>query len=177
MGKVIFLTEDKGGCSMSVSSLEVKKTTKKAVDIAKIILFFANESTYKLYKTKLNKLLFYVQFLYYKKYEEELLNEVFLRDHYGPVLDNLDQYLDILKRANLIELKRNIYGTIVEPLEQLPSTEYDPKELKVLKKVQEQFDSYTAKGISEYSHLEDVWINTPQKNILDIKGSLTLHEF
>ena len=54
MGKVIYIEKfnNNGGKKMNLKTF------------AKLVLFFANNTKTRLYKTKLNKLLFYTQFLF-----------------------------------------------------------------------------------------------------------------
>ena len=60
MNNVIYLNTFKKGIVMS-------EEKKSKLNLLKYTLFFANKSKKNLYKTKLNKLLFYTQFIYYKK--------------------------------------------------------------------------------------------------------------
>ncbi|MCK4260417.1 MAG: DUF4065 domain-containing protein [Halanaerobiales bacterium] len=77
---------------------------KVVLQFAKIVLFFSNNSSMRLYKTKLNKLLFYSQFLFYKKYNERLFEGDFICDYYGPVLEDLDYFLKILNENEIIKI-------------------------------------------------------------------------
>lgn len=179
MSKVIkFPFESKkGGSIMSVCIRpEWVPAKKDALRFIKIVLFFANNSSQKLYKTKLNKLLFYTQFLYHKKFHEKLLQDEFICDHYGPVLEHLDAYLDILAEINSITLKETDYGTIIVPEIAIDDSAYNVYEMEILANILKAFDHCTARQISQYSHEESLWINTPLKEVIPVKRSYELRD-
>ncbi|WP_273327837.1 Panacea domain-containing protein [Vallitalea guaymasensis] len=147
------------------------------IQLAKVILYFARYSSQNMYKTKLNKLLFYAQFLYYKIYRYRLIDTEFIKDYYGPVLNDLDDKLDILKKANLIELRKDPFGEVVLPVILLKENAYSKKELEVLEIVRKQFDNYSSRKISQYSHEESLWLETDLKEIIEIERANELRDF
>ena len=147
-------------------------------ELSKLISFFANKSKGNLYRTKLNKLLFYAQFLYLKEYKGEmLLHYNFVKDYHGPVLEDMDKLLVFLKSASIIELYETKYGLTIKPKFELEESLYTSRELKILNKVQEKFKDYTASEISEYSHKEKLWANTELKQVIDVNRANELNEF
>ncbi len=174
MGDVIYISEmRKGGNRMQAQ----KSLTEEAIlQLAKVVLFFANSSSMRLYKTKLNKLLFYTKFLYFKKFQGSLFAGDFICDHYGPVLDDLDLYLDILRKNNIIDTIFTDYGTIVVPKVKLNESVYSSKEMSVLRSVLNKFDSYTSREISDYSHRESLWCNTKIKETINLERAIELNE-
>lgn len=180
MGKIIYLKKRKG-----VDYMECTAPAKRydeysndtLIQLAKVILYFTNYSSNYIYKTKLNKLLFYAQFLYYKRFRDRLMDIEFAKDYYGPVLQELDIKLNILKRANLIELKRDPFGEIIVSHIILKENIYSDDELEVLDAVINKFDNYSSREISQYSHEEILWLNTELKEIIEIERADELEEF
>ncbi|WP_297133147.1 Panacea domain-containing protein [Terrisporobacter sp.] len=144
---------------------------------AKLVLFFANNTKTRLYKTKLNKLLFYTQFLFYKKYEQDLLNTDFVCDYFGPVIEDIDSYLENIEEKGLIKIESTTYGKYINPVYKLSEDAYSQEELFVLNKVAEQFSDFSSSEISKYSHDEILWIDTDLKNIIPLKDAYKLNEF
>ncbi|QEK12692.1 DUF4065 domain-containing protein [Crassaminicella thermophila] len=173
MSKVIYLNEHNRQQKEPIRNVRLRDQ----VNLVKCILYFAQRTTQRLYKTKLNKLLFYAQFLYYKKYGDILLNYKFIKDYHGPVIENLDDHLDFFAEAKLIKLKSTNYGTVILPGIKLKNSAYEEKEKEILKKVLDKFDMYTAAEISDYSHKEDLWLYTELKEEIDIERAIELHEF
>lgn len=162
---------------------EKYKLRKKKVDsmdlkeFAKLVIYFANHTKNRLYKTKLNKLLFYTQFLFYKDYEKRLLNKEFICDYYGPVIQDIDSLLDQLEKLGLIEFKTNEYGKYVDTRYKLSEDNYSKEELFILKKVSEKFEDYSSSEISDYSHKESLWKESSLKDIIPLELACDLNEF
>lgn len=171
MGKVIYLYEKNGGNGMYDENDE-----KNIVEVVKLILYFANNTTTKLYKTKLNKLLFYVQFLYYKTFKERLIKDDFICDYHGPTIPDLDYYLNSFEQLGFIELDTTNYGTVIYPKQKLAKDDYTDNERDVLKKVLKTFDKVTATEISDYSHKETLWSNTALKEIISVERANELND-
>ncbi|MBY6877973.1 type II toxin-antitoxin system antitoxin SocA domain-containing protein [Clostridium botulinum] len=153
-----------------------KDFKENLLELTKIIIYFANKSKTRLYKTKLNKLLFYTQFLYYKTYGEKLMDFEFIKDHHGPVLNCADKYLNILQDLSILRLVETDYGLTIEARFKMKLSDYEKNELEILSKIQNKFELFTASDISEYSHKEPLWINTGLKQIIDINRAGELNE-
>lgn len=153
------------------------KEKENLYNILKIVVYFAHHSSRKLYKTKLNKLLFYTQFLYYKLYKKRLLADDFICDYYGPVLDDLDQYLQLFSEIGVINIENTQFGNTIESEKLIPLSEYSENELFVLKRVSDQFDSFTSRDISEYSHKEALWEECDYKEVIRLEEADKLNEF
>lgn len=173
MGKIIkFKTKEE------VRIMVEMKKYNDLQQFAKTVMYFVNNSSTALYKTKLNKLLFYAQFLMYKTYGTVFFDGVnFIKDHYGPVMEGLDFYLEALEKNNFIKIRYNEYGQIIDAMGNLAQDVYSENELKILDKISSKFDSYTSRGISLYSHAESLWRNTPPKQIIDLRRANELNGF
>ena len=172
MGKVVcFYKRSKEGRIMS------KNKAENLFRLLKMIVYFANNSSQKLYKTKLNKLLFYTQFAHKKLFGKPLLEFNFIKDYYGPVLEELDKHLSLFKKLNFISSKYTCYGEVIESNIEIPESEYANGEKEIMRLVLNRFDSYTSKEISDYSHNESLWLTTDLKDIIDIERANELNEF
>lgn len=144
---------------------------------ARLVLYFANNTSTRLYKTKLNKLLFYTQFLYFKRYNDDLLETDFICDYFGPVIEDIDKYLDEIESIGLIKLENTAYGKFISTEYNLLDDNYTKEELLILNKVSNYFDKYSASQISEYSHDEPLWINTNLKDVIPLERAYELNDF
>lgn len=168
MAKVIdFNKQSKGGGVMGVKAMaeEQISDTKNLLTFAKIVLYLANDTSTKLYRTKLHKLLFYVQFTYLKRYNEKLLMNDFICQKYGPVLPTLDVYLSLIEKVGLIKMVSDQHGSFVVPKKKFAETSYN-KEIGTIKEVSSKFDTWTAGEISEYSHREPLWKQTRLRHVI-----------
>ena len=153
-----------------------KGAIKLNVGLAKAILYLLVESHEPIYKTKLNKLLFYSQFLYAKKYSLDLIGKRFIKDYYGPAIEDLDQELFLLKQKNFIKIEYTNYGTIIYPLIKFKDDNYTYQEREVLQQVVDKFRYHTSAAISEQSHTEPLWINRQFKQEIPLEEAYKLKE-
>lgn len=153
-----------------------REDEKNLIDVLKIVLYFANSTSKKLYKTKLNKLLFYSQFLYYKIFKQRLIKDDFIRDYHGPTIPDLDQYLMLFSDLGFIELNATAYGTVIIPKVNINGSEYDERELDILKRILYKFDTYTASDISDYSHKEPLWEEASLKSVINVEEAYRLND-
>ena len=181
MAKVIvFSKQSKGGGEMGANAKAMAEgqisDPENLLTFAKIVLYLANNTSTKLYRTKLHKLLFYVQFVYLKRYKEKLLMNDFECQKYGPVLPVLDEYLSLIEEVGLIKIVSDQHGSFVVPKKKFTETSYN-KEMGTIKEVSSKFDTWTAGEISEYSHRESLWKQTRLYHVIPASKAGELNEF
>ena len=117
--------------------------------VKQIIVFFAS-ALQGVFETKLNKLLFYSDFLSYKKY--------------GKGISGL-QYQAIS------------YGSMITTVEQFEQSLFTVEELEVLQCVLVHFEKSKANEISEMSHAEEAWRqNEKQHSLIDYSYAFDLRQ-
>lgn len=169
MGKIIEFRIRKNKC-------EIQRERDNMREFIKLVVYLANNCKKEIYRTKLNKLLFYTQFLYYKRNREKLIEDNFYFDYFGPVLLDLDEKLERLEEADIITLVKDDYGTIVESNVKIDDKLYSDDEREILNKVIRKFDTWSSKKVSNYSHEEEFWENYKKGEIIDINYALTLRD-
>lgn len=137
--------------------------------IANVIGYFSRATD--TFKTKVNKLLFYSDFLMYQRTGYSITGISYKAIPYGPVPAEYDKlYIKLCDdqkiNINTIALKDGNYG------EQIVGTDIDianfnPMELNVLETVLNQFRGKTTKEVVEISHLEPAWKeNEPEREFI-----------
>lgn len=126
-----------------------------------MVAFFAVRE--KPYKTKLNKLLFYADFYFFKKYGGSISGSKYICHNYGPVPD---QYESLYANLNNVEIKEDLYGEYIAPLAEFDDSVFSKEELDMLEFVYQKFKHKYAKTISDFSHDEEGWIKTPFKEYI-----------
>lgn len=126
--------------------------------------------------TVLYKLLYFMDFDYYEKYEEQLMGLVYLKNHHGPTpLLFKDLISDLVKGGNLEIIKSKFY--------QFPQTKYlvnpniEPN-LSILNgQEQEHIDwelqrlsDLTANQLTDLSHKDVPWISAANGKTLDYES-------
>ncbi len=110
-------------------------------------------------KTKLNKLLFYADFLHFKEYSNSITGARYVHLTYGPILDNYEFYLaTMIHEDNSLKIEEKEFGNYLgEILVSSISPDlrsFSTSELKVLASIKEFFSDYSASNISSKSHQE-----------------------
>lgn len=132
-------------------------------------------------KVKLNKLLWYFDFLSFKTTGQSATGAVYVRLPYGPVPDNYQLYLSNMEQENLLEVEEIVYDSrkgisgyhyraAVEP----DLTVFQKDEILCLKKVSAFFKRKGAKSIADYSHREDAWTQTGKGDIISYEFAKTI---
>lgn len=136
------------------------------------MLYFAKTNDGVL-KTKLNKLLWYFDFLTFKKYHKSATGAIYIHLPLGPVPDNYETYLSNLVKENALVIdevhfneKQGITGEVCRALEKVDLSVFSDNEKACLRKVNEYFKTFTATRISNYSHEEAGYKNTQKLQII-----------
>ncbi len=129
-----------------------------------MIAFFASDKD-GVYKTKMNKLLWYTDFLHYRYYGVSVSGTSYVHLPYGPVADQYALFLNHLLREERINVREVFFANgsgeilvTVQPDDQA----FSASEMEVLKAVHEHFRAMTSKDISSLSHEEEGYLETKE---------------
>ncbi|RLA95169.1 MAG: hypothetical protein DRG83_18885, partial [Deltaproteobacteria bacterium] len=144
---------------------KVRKLRERQFNAAKLIhmiIFFATMC--RLNKTKLNKLLFYADFLHYKEHGKPISNVPYVKLPHGPAPESYNAILGILEGTGHIEITEVVLNkgkgvieeqiTAVRPFDQKL---FDEKELEILRKVALHLGGKTGAELSKLAHNEPFW--------------------
>jgi putative zinc finger/helix-turn-helix YgiT family protein len=136
----------------------------RKLDLEKLyntILFFCKEGVL---KTKLNKLLFYADFKHYKEYAISITGARYAHVPFGPAPDNYEIYYGALSSQKAIAFMEEIYpgkrggepvvGEIIKAAKKPDLSLFAASELRIMASVQEDFEKYNAREITDFSHEE-----------------------
>lgn len=125
-------------------------------------------------KTMMNKLLFYADFLNYKKTGYSISGTRYVAHNYGPVPDRFYGIFDYCMHNKFVSFSIEQYGNGYVG-ERFQSTDkpfiqdtFSEVELTTMKTVFEQFKDFNATQIMEVSHNETAWIeNQEERTMID----------
>ena len=143
----------------------------KELNFAKLfqaIIFFCVDGVL---KTKLNKLLFYADFKYYKKYASSITGIRYVHLKFGPVPDKYRYYFATLeneqKAINVDEVDYGDYsGEMFYAAKKPDLSVFENPELKTLIEVKEHFKDFSAGRIKSFSHNEKGYKETSDGQII-----------
>ncbi len=144
--------------------------------VCETVLFFAQGKGVS--RTKLNKLLFYADFLHAKHFDTPITGLTYVRLPHGPVPDDYELLFSALHAEGVLDIAETLVGEYVSYMHTARRSPdigvFTTTELQALVRVQAEFERTTAKDISERSHLEDAWSMTPAGQPVELSHSKAL---
>ena len=150
--------------------------------LAQMVIYFAEKM--RPYKTKMNKLLFYADFICFRRTGFSISGVQYVAIDYGPVPNNFQSIFEYLTNKGFIERVIQSYepgreGTQFAPVQahEFDKTLFTETELEVLNHVANRFKDLTSTKIMELSHLEPAWIkNENNKSLISYELAFELEE-
>lgn len=146
---------------------------------AQVVLFFAQKID-QLWKTKLNKLLFYADFLNFRESTVSLTGARYLKFNHGPVPQDYEMLFWSLKESGLINIRVaqaiDYSGELIQPLAEFDPDVFTKKELDVLEQVVQKYGNFNSRKIREVSHEEKGWIETNFSDAIPYHFALELND-
>lgn len=143
--------------------------------ISHMILFFSEKT--QTWKTKLNKLLFYSDFLAFKNFGHGISGLDYRAIKMGPVPSSFDKMYDLISEGDLmhreyIEFERGNFGSYFIPILTFNELLFDENELEIMKIVSDKFKYLRPGEVIDISHGELAW-----KNNKDNKKIISYRDF
>lgn len=137
------------------------------------------------WKTKMNKLLFYSDFLMHQQYAFSISGVQYRAIDMGPVPNNFNSIFEYLSNKNIIDIQYFNFpdggtGEQFKPNGKsvFRSEIFTKEELAILTRVAERFKKTSTNEIIEISHKEKAWIeNNENKKLIDYAYSFDLNGF
>lgn len=111
--------------------------------------------------TVLYKLLYFIDFDYYEKYEEQLMGLTYIKNHHGPTPKEFIKVIEEMKKKKEIEEVKSQYFTF-EQRKYLPHVRADlsqlnGQEIEMIDAVLARLSDKSATELSDYSHADIPW--------------------
>ena len=125
-------------------------------------------------ETVIYKLLYFIDFDYYEKYEEQLIGATYMKNKYGPTPLEYKKVVDqMIAKDELIEVKDKYF--------EYPQRKYLPlrkpelgilkgNEIEVIDNVLNRLSDMNAREISDYSHNDVPWLTTDERKIIEYEA-------
>lgn len=122
-------------------------------------------------ETVLNKLLYFIEFNFYERYEEHMIGATFKKLQFGPVPQNMDLVLAKMEEEGMVKMfKADYHGFLQKrymPLAKPDLQELRASEIEIIDQVINQLSDFSARSISDYSHKDLPWKATQDGDIID----------
>lgn len=113
--------------------------------------------------TAIYKLLYFIDFDYYEKFEEQLTGAVYIKNHYGPTPVMFGKIIEEMKSKNEIEEVRSKFYDkeqkkyFLNPEYKIDLSELSAQEIKHIDWELDRLSDKTARELSELSHEDMPW--------------------
>lgn len=155
-------------------SVELREMPKENVaKFKEVLLYILSKvgSRPNIGQTVLYKLLYFIDFDYYEKFEEQLIGATYIKNTYGPTPVSFAKVVKQMEReGKLVEVKSKYFD--LNQTKYIPVTEADVsslsgQELKHIDDVLERLAHFSARQLSELSHKDTPWRVANDKEVLD----------
>ena len=126
-----------------------------------------------LHPTKLNKLLYYLDFIHFRDNKTSVTGDVYMHQGYGPVPSRISDILALLKKEGAIDTKVVSYknGELTEfELKNpkiLKEEVFSQYQKKLLKQICDEFTNWPTDKIVAQTHLEAPWFYSRPYDVVD----------
>jgi len=127
--------------------------------MAAMVSYFA-ERVNDLYKTKLNKLLFYSDFVNYYRLGKSISGSRYVHLPYGPVPDSYEETLETLNHYGVVDVTKENSADLVRSGDSPAKSFLSADEIETLDWILENYGSMSASQLTEISHREKAYTNT-----------------
>ena len=124
--------------------------------------------------TVIYKLLYFIDFDYYEKFEEQLIGATYIKNHYGPTPVEFKKIVENMETKGELETVRSKYFQH-DQTKYLPRRESDisvlnAKEIKHIDEVLSRLSDKSATELSDYSHKDVPWIGTEDGKVINYES-------
>lgn len=134
-----------------------------SLDRLKNIMLYILEKCGEVWYTKMNKLLFYIDFVSYREQGTAMTGLTYKAISYGPVPDRWDKvYSEFPEIIQELRPVGEYTGSVLKSNTNADTSLFSDTELKIMDMVCSSMGSYTARALSELSHKEDAWITNKE---------------
>jgi transcriptional regulator with XRE-family HTH domain len=125
-------------------------------------------------ETVIYKLLYFIDFDYYEKYEEQLIGATYLKNRFGPTPIEFKKIVDQMMEEGEIEKLKSKYfqydQTKYLPLRKPDLSTLKASEIEVIDDVLNRLAGWGAAQISEYSHNDVPWLTVDEGRPLEYEA-------
>jgi len=124
-------------------------------------------------ETVLYKLLYFIDFDFYEKYEDQLIGAAYIKNHYGPTPVEFKEIIKEMKDKDLVEIENQYFHYPQRkylPLRPADLSSLKANEIKTIDEVLEKLSDLNAQQISDYSHGDVPWKTTDNGEVIEYES-------
>jgi len=158
------------------SGIRINVPQRNLQKFKQVLLYILNKvgSKPNIGMTVIYKLLYFIDFDYYEKFEEQLIGATYIKNQYGPTPVEFQKIVkEMIKEKEITKVKHEYFKypqTKYLPLKEPDLSGFSANEIRVIDKVLEDLSDKNAKEISEYSHNDVPWLTTEDGEIIEYES-------
>jgi transcriptional regulator with XRE-family HTH domain len=171
----ITITGEDMGSSTS-NEVRINVPQKNIKKFKEVLLYILNKvgSKPNIGETVLYKLLYFIDFDFYEKYEEQLIGASYIKNHYGPTPLEFKKIVAEMTENKEITIVSNTYfeypQTKYLPLREPDLRYFKANEIEMINNVLNRLSHMSASQISEYSHNDVPWLTAENQAIIEYES-------
>lgn len=157
---------------LTEESFRISVPQKNLKKFKEVLLYILNKIGAKpnIGETVLYKILFYIDFDYYERYEEQMIGATYIKNHFGPTPKEFVKIVEkMVKDEELLRVKDKYFShpqTKYLPLREPDLSIVTGREIELIDEVINKLSDMNASQISEYSHNDVPWITTDEGKVI-----------
>lgn len=158
------------------SRIRINVPQKNINKFREVILYILNKvgSKPNIEETVLYKILYFIDFDFYEKYEEQLIGATYIKNNYGPTPVEFKNIVDkMIDDGEVIKVKSRYFEypqTKYLPVRKAHLAEFKANEIKHIDDVLNRLSDMNASQISEFSHNDVPWMTTENHGIIEYES-------
>ena len=167
---------EKGKSRKTEERIRISVPQENVKKFKEVLLYILNKVGAKpnIGETVLYKLLYFIDFDFYEKYEEQLIGATYIKNHYGPTPVEFKKIVgEMIKNKEIIIVNKKFFKYPQRkyyPLRKPDLSVLSAQEQEVIDKVLDRLSDMNAAQISEYSHNDVPWIVTEDGKPIDYES-------
>lgn len=147
----------------SSSDLQIRVTSKNLEKFKQVLLYVLGKvgSKPNVGETVLHKLLYFIDFDYYEKFEENLMGATYIKNHHGPTSLELKDIIADMQKKGEIEAVKSSYFKYEQkkylPIKRPGLDKFSAREIEHIDDVLARLSDKNAREIENYSHEDIPW--------------------
>jgi transcriptional regulator with XRE-family HTH domain len=160
----------------SKDQIRINVPQKNLEKFKEVFLYILNKigSKPNIGETVIYKLLYFIDFDFYEKYEEQLIGATYLKNNYGPTPAEFTEIVNKMIEDKEIEKIKSEYFTYPQikylPLGRSDLSKLKANEVEVIDQVLDKLSDMNAAQISEYSHNDVPWLIAEDKESIEYEA-------
>jgi transcriptional regulator with XRE-family HTH domain len=160
----------------TVQGMRINVPQKNLDKFKEILIYILNKigSKPNIGETVIYKLLYFIDFDFYEKYEEQLIGATYVKNHYGPTpLEFKKVVAKMIADNDIVKVRNNYFDypqTKYLPLRKAILSGLKAHEVELIDGVLNRLSDMNANQISEYSHNDVPWLTTGSGEIIEYES-------